>query len=79
MNKLLVRCVNEDYNSVFDTNVKTALQLTQAVLHHGGMLRKGEGSVVHIGSTVSINGNSGQVLYGASKAALSGAVKSLAR
>lgn len=76
---MLVKCVNADYDTVLDTNIKTALQLTQIVLHQGGMLHNGEGSVVHIGSTVAINGNSGQVLYGASKAALSGAVKSLAR
>ncbi|KAG8347790.1 KR domain [Trypanosoma vivax] len=77
--KLHVYCTENDYDAIMDVNLRGALQVTRSILRHGGMLQGGDGCVVHIGSLVGCMGNSGQVLYSASKAALSGAVKSWAR
>lgn len=93
-NKLLVRCTDEDYDTVMNTNVRGAVNMTRAVLRYGGMLlplppasddgvrgpRRDSGkSVLYIGSVVGSMGNTGQVLYAASKAALSGMTRSLAQ
>ncbi|CAD2221555.1 KR domain/NAD dependent epimerase/dehydratase family/short chain dehydrogenase/Enoyl-(Acyl carrier protein) reductase, putative [Angomonas deanei] len=75
-NKLHVRSTTEDYDFIFDTNVKGGLNITKSVLRHGGLLPAGDGCIVQIGSVVGLHGNGGQVLYGASKAALSSAVRS---
>ncbi|EPY19736.1 3-oxoacyl-[acyl-carrier protein] reductase [Strigomonas culicis] len=78
-NKLHAVSSDADYDVVMDTNVRGALNVTRAALRHGGLLQGGGGSVVHIGSTVGLTGNKGQVLYAASKAALSAASKSWAK
>ncbi|RNF10845.1 3-oxoacyl-(acyl-carrier protein) reductase [Trypanosoma conorhini] len=79
LNKMHVRCTEDDYDAVMNVNLRGALNLTRAALRHGGMLKGGDGCVVHVGSVVGSLGNEGQVLYAASKAALSGAVRSWAR
>ncbi|KAG5504511.1 hypothetical protein JKF63_04963 [Porcisia hertigi] len=78
LNKVHMRCTDDDYDSVMDTNLKGALQVTRAALRHGGLLKLQDSAVLHIGSVAGVVGNEGQVLYSASKAALSGAVKSWA-
>ncbi|AAQ15979.1 3-oxoacyl-ACP reductase, putative [Trypanosoma equiperdum] len=79
LNKIHVRCTDTDYDVLMNVNLRGALHITRSALRHGGMLQVGDGSVVHIGSLVGCMGNEGQVIYSASKAALSGAVKSWAR
>nr|CCC89554.1 putative 3-oxoacyl-(acyl-carrier protein) reductase [Trypanosoma congolense IL3000] len=79
LNKVHVRCTDEEYDALMDVNVRGALQVTRSALRYGGMLQEMDGCVVHIGSLVGLMGNGGQVIYSASKAALSGAVKSWAR
>ncbi|KEG10199.1 putative 3-oxoacyl-ACP reductase [Trypanosoma grayi] len=79
LNKVHVRCTDDDYDALMNVNVRAALQLTRSTLRHGGMLKEGDGCIIHVGSVVGSMGNEGQVLYAASKAALSGAVKSWAR
>ncbi|GET89900.1 3-oxoacyl-(acyl-carrier protein) reductase-like protein [Leishmania tarentolae] len=78
LSKMHVMCTDNDYGAVMDTNLRGALQVTRAALRHGGLLKLQDGSVLHIGSVAGVTGNEGQVLYSASKAALSGAVKSWA-
>nr|AGU68211.1 3-oxoacyl-acyl-carrier-protein reductase [Strigomonas galati] len=78
-NKIHAMSSDADYDLVMNTNVRGAFNVTRAALRHGGLLQAGEGSVVHIGSTVGLTGNKGQVLYAASKAALSAASKSWAK
>ncbi|RNF03712.1 3-oxoacyl-(acyl-carrier protein) reductase [Trypanosoma rangeli] len=79
LNKMHVRCTGDDYDAVMNVNLRGALNLTSAALRHGGMLQGRDGCVVHVGSIVATLGNEGQVIYAASKAALSGAVKSWTR
>ncbi|EPY37790.1 3-oxoacyl-[acyl-carrier protein] reductase [Angomonas deanei] len=42
-NKLHVRSTTEDYDFIFDTNVKGGLNITKSVLRHGGLLPAGDG------------------------------------
>ncbi|EKG05423.1 3-oxoacyl-ACP reductase, putative [Trypanosoma cruzi] len=79
LNKIHLRCTDDDYDAIMNVNLRGALSITRAALRHGGMLREGDGCVLHVGSVVGSLGNEGQVIYSASKAALSGAVKSWAR
>lgn len=90
LSKIFLRCSSEDYDRVLNLNLRGALNVVQAALRHGGLLQlqtgapnfeKHEvgGSVVLVGSVVGTRGNEGQVLYSASKSALSGVVKSLAK
>ncbi|KAG5475481.1 hypothetical protein LSCM1_03601 [Leishmania martiniquensis] len=78
LSKVHMVCTDDDYAAVMDTNLKGALQVTRAALRYGGLLKLQDGAVLHIGSVAGVVGNEGQVLYSASKAALSGAVKSWA-
>nr|AGU68155.1 3-oxoacyl-acyl-carrier-protein reductase [Crithidia acanthocephali] len=79
LSKMHMRCTDADYDAVMNTNLRGALQVTRAALRHGGLLQTQDGAVLHIGSVAGVVGNEGQVLYSASKAALSGASKSWAR
>lgn len=84
LSKVFLRCSEIDYDSVMNVNLRGALNVSQAALRYGGLMSKeveasGGGSVVLLGSVVGTRGNEGQVLYSASKAALSGAVMSLAK
>nr|AGU68100.1 3-oxoacyl-acyl-carrier-protein reductase [Angomonas desouzai] len=78
-NKLHVRTNDQDYDLVFNTNVRGGLNITKSALRHGGLLQCGDGSVIHVGSVVGLHGNAGQVLYSASKAALSASARSWAK
>lgn len=79
LNKLHVRTTDEDYNFIMDTNLRGALNISRSALRYGGMVQLGDGSMLFTGSAVGESGNEGQVLYGASKAALGGAVRCLAK
>jgi 3-oxoacyl-[acyl-carrier protein] reductase len=59
------------------TNVRGAFLCSQAALR--GMLREKWGRIVNVSSAVALHGNAGQTVYGASKTALLGLTKSLAR
>eukprot|EP00796_Vickermania_ingenoplastis_P010291 gene10291-7193_t len=82
--KIFLRTSEEDYDQVMDLNLRGALNVIQAAMRYGGLRSpsiegSGGGSVVLLGSVAGTRGNEGQVLYCAAKAALSGAVQSLAR
>lgn len=65
------------FDRTIDTNVRGAFLCTRAALR--GMLRARWGRIVNMSSIVALRGNAGQTAYAASKAALVGLTKSLAR
>jgi 3-oxoacyl-[acyl-carrier protein] reductase len=74
---LLLKYPMATYDKVMDTNVKGAFLCSQASMR--GMLREKWGRIVNLSSAVAIRGNAGQTVYAASKTALLGLTKSLAR
>ncbi len=75
--QLLLRMKRDDWDQVIATNLTAAFTCAQAVLRP--MLKQRSGRIISIGSVVGQMGNSGQVNYAASKAALVGLSKALAR
>lgn len=67
----------EEYDRVMDTNVKSAFLTTRAFLP--GMVRRKKGCIVNISSMWGQVGASCEVVYSASKAALIGMTKALAK
>jgi 3-oxoacyl-[acyl-carrier protein] reductase len=74
---LLGRMKDSDWNDVLATNLSGAFHLCRAVSKH--MIRNRKGRIINIASTAGEAGNPGQANYSASKAALIGLTKSLAR
>ena len=74
---LLVRMSDDAWNRVIATNLNGTFYCTRAALR--GMMRNRWGRIIHIGSVVGIRGNVGQANYSASKAAIIGFTKSLAK
>ena len=74
---LLLKYSMDTYDKVMDTNVKGAFMCSQAAMR--GMLREKWGRIVNMSSAVALRGNAGQTVYGASKTALLGLTKALAR
>jgi 3-oxoacyl-[acyl-carrier protein] reductase len=74
---LLLRVKEEDLDRTFAVNVKGAIASARAALKP--MMRARSGRIIFVSSVVGEMGNAGQVAYSASKAALLGITKSLAR
>jgi 3-oxoacyl-[acyl-carrier protein] reductase len=74
---LLIKYSMETYDRVMSTNVRGSFLCTQAALR--SMLRSRWGRIVNMSSAVALHGNAGQTAYAASKSALLGLTKSLAR
>lgn len=74
---LLAMMRTEDMDRVLDVNLRGAILLTQACVRQ--MIRRGAGSVVNISSVNGVRGHSGVAVYSATKAALDGMTRSLAR
>ena len=74
---LLVRMSDDAWESVIATNLNGTFYCTRAVLRT--MLRKRWGRIINIGSVVGIRGNAGQANYSASKAAIIGFTKAVAK
>ncbi len=74
---LLITYDLEAYTRTMDTNVRGAFLCSRAAMR--GMLRAKWGRIVNLSSAVAIRGNAGQTAYAASKSALVGLTKSLAR
>jgi 3-oxoacyl-[acyl-carrier protein] reductase len=74
---LLLRVKEEDLDKTFAVNVKGAIACAKAALKP--MMRAKSGRIVFVSSVVGEMGNAGQVAYSASKGALLGVTKSLAR
>lgn len=75
--KLLMRMTEEDWDSVLDTNLKSAFLCTKAVTKL--MMKKRLGTIINITSVVGLMGNAGQTNYAASKAGMIGFTKSVAK
>ena len=67
----------EMWNEVQDVNCRAAFFLAQAAW--AGMVDEGYGRIVNVGSVTGTSGNPAEAAYGASKAALIGLTRSLAR
>ena len=74
---LLLRMSEERWDAVIDTNLTAVYRVTKRAL--GPMVRARQGRIVLISSVVAFMGSAGQTNYGASKAALVGFARSLAR
>jgi 3-oxoacyl-[acyl-carrier protein] reductase len=74
---LLLRLKDEDLTRLFDVNVRGSL--TCARVATKAMMRAKTGRVIFLSSVVGEMGNVGQTAYAATKAALIGAAKSIAR
>jgi 3-oxoacyl-[acyl-carrier protein] reductase len=74
---LIMRMSEDDWDSVIDTNLKSAFFMTKAVLRP--MLRQRGGRIVNITSISGVMGNPGQANYSASKAGLIGFTRTTAR
>jgi 3-oxoacyl-[acyl-carrier protein] reductase len=74
---LIMRMTETDWDSVIDTNLKSAFLMTKAVLRP--MLRQRAGRIINITSISGVIGNPGQANYSASKAGLIGLTRSTAR
>ena len=74
---LLLRVKEEDFDRIMAVNVKGALACARGAIKT--MMRARTGRVVFLSSIVGEMGNGGQAAYAASKAALLGLTKTLAR
>jgi 3-oxoacyl-[acyl-carrier protein] reductase len=74
---VFVRMSDEDWNEVIQTNLNGCFHTCRAAVR--GMMKRRAGSIVNISSIVGVHGNPGQANYSASKAAIIGFTKALAR
>lgn len=74
---LFMRMQAADWNAVMETNLTGLYHCSQAVLRP--MIRQRSGRIINMSSVVGVMGNAGQTNYAASKAAILGFTKALAR
>lgn len=74
---LIMRMKEEDWDTVINTNLKSAWNCCKAVVRL--MMKQRYGRIINITSVSGIAGNEGQSNYSASKAGMIGLTKSLAR
>lgn len=67
----------EDVDTMVDLNLKGTIACTRAVVRR--MLRQGSGRIINISSVVGLSGYRGLGVYSATKAALDGLTRALAR
>ena len=74
---LMLRMTEEQWDSVIDTNLKSAFNFVHAVTPV--MARQRGGSIINMSSVVGVSGNAGQCNYSASKAGMIALTKSIAK
>ena len=74
---LLMRMKIEQWEEVYETNLRSVFLLSKACLR--GMMKKRAGRIINISSVVGATGNPGQANYASTKAGMVGFTKSLAR
>ena len=77
IDQLLLRVSAKDLEMTWATNVNGAIFCSKACIR--SMMRNKWGRIISLSSVVAESGNAGQVVYSASKAALLGMTRSLAR
>ena len=74
---LLPRMRDEDWSAVLETNLGGTFRMCRAASML--MMRQRRGSIINITSVSGVRGNAGQTNYSASKAAIAGMTRSLAK
>ncbi len=74
---LLMRMKDDEWETALNTNLTSVYRLSKGCLR--GMVKARWGRIINIGSVVGTTGNPGQTNYSATKAALLGFSKSLAK
>lgn len=75
--QLLMRMSEEDWDQVMAINVKSCYNVSHALVR--AMMKARKGKMINISSVVGLTGNVGQANYAASKAAVIGFSKALAK
>lgn len=74
---LLIDCALDDWKNIFDVNVNGVFNVTKAVVKD--MISRGDGAVVNVSSIWGVEGASMEVAYSATKSAVIGFTKALAK
>ena len=75
--QLLMKMSEQDWDDVMDINVKSCYNTCRALFRN--FLKAKKGKIINMSSVIGLTGNAGQVNYAASKAAIIGLTKSLAK
>jgi 3-oxoacyl-[acyl-carrier protein] reductase len=75
--QLLMKMSEEDWDNVMAVNVKSCYNTARALVR--AFLKAKKGKIINMSSVIGLTGNAGQVNYAASKAAVIGFTKALAK
>lgn len=75
--QLLMKMSEEDWDQVMAVNVKSCYNTCKTLVRH--MMKARKGKIINMSSVVGLTGNAGQANYAASKAAIIGFTKALAK